>query len=131
MSKKTDVTLIPRYEGKSAIQYERIRSTIRKTIRKTRLYKFIGVPYSQPLILRLKRVIELLEIVDMPVNQARLLCEEMSTLMNTKKFCQECVVGRRPLKSSRTGEFSSTTLLMEGAQKIEWKCIRWLSKPLL
>ncbi len=48
MSKKIDVTLIPRYEGKRAIQYERIRSTIRKTIRKTRLYKFIGVSYSQP-----------------------------------------------------------------------------------
>ena len=45
MSKKINVTLIPRYKGKHAIEYERIRSTICKT----RLYKFIGVPYSQPL----------------------------------------------------------------------------------
>ena len=50
----------------------------------------------------------------------------------TKNSSQECVVGRRPfLKGSRTGEFSRTVLRMEGAQKIEWKCIRWLSKPLL
>jgi hypothetical protein len=39
-----------------------------------------------PFILRLKRVIDLLEIVDMPVNQARLLCGEMSTLVSTKKI---------------------------------------------
>ena len=45
MSKKINVTLIPRYEGKRAIEYERIRSTIRKT----RLNKFICVLYSQPL----------------------------------------------------------------------------------
>ena len=56
--------------------------------------KKVGI--KMPLILRLKRVIELLVIVDMPVNQARLLCEEMSTLVNTKKSCQECVVVRRP-----------------------------------
>ncbi len=48
MSKKFYVTLIPRYEGKCAIVYERIWSTIRKT----RLYKFIRVPYSQPLTTR-------------------------------------------------------------------------------
>jgi hypothetical protein len=49
-----------------------------------------------------------------------------------KKSCQECVVVRRPfLKGSRTGEFSSTILLMERALKIEWKCIICLSKPLL
>ncbi len=46
MSKKIDVTLIPRYEGTRAIEYEKIGSTIRKT----RLYKFIRVAYSQPLI---------------------------------------------------------------------------------
>ena len=45
MSKKIDVSLIPRYEGTSAIEYEKIGSTIRKT----RLYKFIRVAYSQPL----------------------------------------------------------------------------------
>ena len=49
MSKKFEVSLIPRHEGKSTIQYERIQSTIRKTIRKKRLYKFIRVPHSQPL----------------------------------------------------------------------------------
>ena len=48
MSKKFKVSLIPRYEGKRRIQYETIRSTIRKTIHKTRLYKFIRVFYSQP-----------------------------------------------------------------------------------
>jgi hypothetical protein len=47
MTKKIDVNLIPRYKGKRAIQYERIWSTIRKTIHKTRLYKFNGVRYSQ------------------------------------------------------------------------------------
>jgi hypothetical protein len=46
MSKKIDDTLIPRYGGKCAIEYERIQSTIRKT----RLYKFIQVPYIQPLL---------------------------------------------------------------------------------
>ena len=46
MSKKIDVSLIPRYEGMSAIEYEKIGSTIRKT----RLYKFNGVAFSQPLI---------------------------------------------------------------------------------
>jgi hypothetical protein len=92
--------------------------------------KKVGI--ELPFILRLKRVIKLLEIVDMLVNQTRLLCGEMSTLVNTKNSCQECVVVRRPfLKGSRTGEFSSTVLLMEGALKIEWKCIRWLSKRLL
>ncbi len=45
MSKKINVSLIPRYEGTSAIEYEKIGSTIRKT----RLYKFIRVAYSQPL----------------------------------------------------------------------------------
>jgi hypothetical protein len=35
------------------------------------------------------------------------------------------------LMGSRTGEFSSTILLMEGALKKRWTCIRWLSKPLL
>ena len=54
------------------------------------------VGIEMPLILRLKRVIELLEIVDMPMNQARSLCGEMSTLANTKNSCQECVVVRRP-----------------------------------
>ncbi len=43
MSKKIDVTLIPRYEGARAIKYEKIGSTIRKT----RLYKFIWMAYSQ------------------------------------------------------------------------------------
>ena len=47
MSKKIDFTLIPRYEGKQAIEYERIWSTIRKT----RLYKLICVLYSQPLVI--------------------------------------------------------------------------------
>ena len=42
------------------------------------------VEIEMPFILRLKRVIKLLEIVDMPVNQARLFCGEMSTLVNTK-----------------------------------------------
>ena len=46
MSKKIDVSLIPRYKGTSAIEYEKIESTIRKT----RLYKFICVSYSQPLL---------------------------------------------------------------------------------
>ena len=50
MSKKIDVTLIPRYEEKRAIQYERIWSTIHKTICKTRLYKFIRVAYSRPYV---------------------------------------------------------------------------------
>ncbi len=47
MSKKNDVSLIPRYEGTSAIEYEKIGLTIRKT----RLYKFIGVIYSQPRVI--------------------------------------------------------------------------------
>ena len=42
---KIDVSLIPRYEGMSAIEYGKNGLTIRKT----RLYKFIGVTYSQPL----------------------------------------------------------------------------------
>jgi hypothetical protein len=38
--------LSPGKKGKRAIEYERIQSTIRKN----RLYKFIQVPYSQPLL---------------------------------------------------------------------------------
>ena len=53
-SKKVYAPLIPRYKGTCAFGYEIIRSTIRKTIRKTRLYRFIGVPYSQPLLVLLR-----------------------------------------------------------------------------
>ena len=49
---------------------------------KRKFQKKVGI--EMPFILRLKRVIKLLEIVGMPVNQARSLCGEMSTLLNTK-----------------------------------------------
>jgi hypothetical protein len=45
MSKKIDVTLIPRYEGTGEIEYEKIGSTIRK---KRLWYTNSSVCHSQP-----------------------------------------------------------------------------------
>ncbi len=92
--------------------------------------KKIGI--ERPYIFRLNRVIELLEIVDMKANQARLWWWETNTQRNSRNFWQELPAIRRHFsRGSRTGKFSMTILLMEITPKKGWNCTRWLSKPLL